>query len=207
MNKFDFDVLTIGHSTHALEAFVALLQAHCVTAVADVRSTPYSRFNPQFDRETLAEALASEAIRYEFLGNALGGRSDDPACYENGRISYVRVAATQSFRSGLDRVVHGAANYRTALMCAEKEPLHCHRTLLVAHALGKRDVDVAHIHADGRLEPHSEAIDRLLDIQKLSHESLLWTREERIEMAIAEQAQQVAYVDHKLASQPSEHNS
>ena len=208
MNEAHPNVLTIGHSTHALEAFVALLQRHDVTAVADVRSAPYSRFNPQFNREPLAEALGSEAIRYVFLGNALGGRSDDPACYEDGRIRYDRVAATQSFRSGLARVVQGAAKYRIALMCAEKEPLHCHRTLLVARALDKQGVEVAHIHADGRLEPHGEAMNRLLDIQKLPREGdLSGTREEFIDTAIARQAQRVAYIDDKLAPRSSEHDS
>ena len=208
MNEAHPNVLTIGHSTHALEAFAALLQRHDVTAVADVRSAPYSRFNPQFNREPLAEALGSEAIRYVFLGNALGGRSDDPACYEDGRIRYDRVAATQAFRSGLARVVQGAAKYRIALMCAEKEPLHCHRTLLVARALDKQGVEVAHIHADGRLEPHGEAMNRLLDIQKLPREGdLSGTREEFIDTAIARQAQRVAHTDDKPVPRPSEHDS
>ena len=208
MNETRGTVLTIGHSTHALEAFVALLQQHDVTAVADVRSAPYSRFNPQFNREPLAETLEDERIRYVFLGNALGGRSDDPACYEDGRIRYDRVAATESFRSGLARVVQGAAEYRIALMCAEKEPLHCHRTLLVSRALDERGVDVAHIHADGRLEPHGETMNRLLDIHKLSREGdLSGTREELIDTAIAQQAQRVAYTDDKPAPRPSEHDS
>ena len=208
MNEARRTVLTIGHSTHALEAFVALLRQHGVTAVADVRSAPYSRFNPQFNREPLAEALGSEAIRYVFLGDALGGRSDNPACYEDGRIRYDRVAATKSFRSGLARVVQGTARYRIALMCAEKEPLHCHRTLLVARALDEQGVDVAHIHADGRLEAQGEAMDRLLDIHKLSREGdLSGTREELIDMAIARQAQRIAHTDDKLAPRPSEHDS
>ena len=201
-------VLTIGHSTHALEAFVALLQRHDVTAVADVRSTPYSRFNPQFNRESFTEALEAEGIRYVFLGNELGGRSEDPACYEDGRIRYERVAATESFKSGLARVVQGTAKHRIALMCAEKEPLHCHRTLLVARALDAQGADVAHIHADGRLEPHGEAMDRLLDIHKLSREGdFSGTREELIDTAIAQQAQRVAPTDDKLAPRPSEQDS
>lgn len=208
MNDAVGTVFTIGHSIHALDAFIALLRRHHVSAVADVRSTPYSRFNPQFNREPLAEALGSEAIRYVFLGDALGGRSDDPACYENGRILYERVAATESFKSGLARVVQGIAKHRIALMCAEKEPLHCHRTLLVARALDARGADVAHIHADGRLEPHGEAMDRLLDIHKLSREGdLSGTREELIDTAIAQQAQRVAHTDDKLAPRPSEHDS
>ena len=146
-------VLTIGHSNHVLDVFLALLRQHRVTAVADVRSAPYSRFNPQFNREPFAKALEAEGIRYVPLGNELGGRSDDPACYEGGRIRYDRVAATASFRSGLARVVQGAAKYRIALMCAEKEPLDCHRTLLVARALDAQGVDIAHIHADGAGAP------------------------------------------------------
>ena len=101
MNEARGTVLTIGHSTHPRKAFIALLQRHDVTAVVDVRSAPYSRFNPQFNREPFAAALDGEGIRYVYLGDALGGRSEDPACYEDGRIRYDRVAETESFRSGL----------------------------------------------------------------------------------------------------------
>ena len=208
MNEARHTVLTVGHSTHALEAFVALLRQHGVTAVADVRSAPYSRFNPQFNREPLAEALGSEGVRYVYLGKELGGRSEDPACHEGGRIRYDRVAATQSFRSGLARVVDGATRYRIALMCAEKEPLHCHRTLLVARALDEQGVDVAHIHADGALEPHRAAMDRLLDLRNLPREGdLSGTREEFIDMAIARQAQRAAYVDDTQVPRAGEHDS
>jgi len=205
MNDARGPVLTVGHSAHALEAFVALLRQHGVTAVADVRSAPYSRFNPRFNREPLADALDSEAIRYVFLGDALGGRSDDPACYEDGRIRYDRVAATRAFRRGLARVVQGTARYRIALMCAEKEPLHCHRTLLVARALGAEGIDVAHIHADGRLETHGEAMDRLLDTHKLPRGGdLSGTRAELIDTAIARQVRRVAHKADKPALRPSE---
>ena len=204
MNEARPTVLTIGHSTHALEAFLALLRQHDVTAVADVRSAPYSRFNPQFNREPFAQALGTEGVRYVYLGNELGGRSEDPACYEDGRIRYDRVAATESFRSGLARVVDGAARHRIALMCAEKEPLDCHRTLLVSRALHEQGVDVAHIHAGGRLEPHGEAIDRLFDMLKLPREDLYRTREELIAAAVARQSERVAYVDGEPAAHSGE---
>ena len=201
-------VLTIGHSTHALDAFTALLRQHHVTAVADVRSAPYSRFNPQYNRKPLTEALKAQGMRYVYLGRELGGRSDDPACYEDGRVRYDRVAATESFRNGLDRVMDGAARHRIALMCAEKEPLDCHRTLLVARALDERGVDVAHIHADGVTESHKAAMDRLLDIYKLPREGdLSGTREGLIDTAVARQAQRVAHTDGKLMPRPSEHGS
>lgn len=155
-------VLTIGHSNHPQETFLGLLERHRVTALVDVRSTPWSRFNPHFKRKSLASALAARGIEYLYLGRELGGRPDDPACYEEGRIRYDRVARTERFREGLERVERAAVEHRMALMCAEKEPLDCHRTLLVGQALHERGTDVAHIHADGGLEPHADAMDRLL---------------------------------------------
>ena len=131
-------VLTIGHSNHAAADFLALLRQHAATAVADVRSAPYSRFNPQFNREALRHALTEAGIAYVYLGRELGGRSDNPACYEGGRIRYDRVAETRNFKDGLRRLESGIREHRVALMCAEKEPLHCHRTLLVSQALDAR---------------------------------------------------------------------
>ena len=161
------DVFTIGHSNHAASAFLTLLRQHGVHAVADVRSVPYSRFNPQFRREALRRELMAAGIAYVFLGGELGGRSDDPTCYREGRICYDQVSKTQNFNDGLRRLEEGMAKHRIALMCAEKEPLHCHRTLLVAQALDERGVAVSHIHADGRLESHCDAMDRLLDAARL----------------------------------------
>ncbi|MDE0200960.1 MAG: DUF488 domain-containing protein [Rhodospirillaceae bacterium] len=207
MNEPCSTVFTVGHSTHSLKEFVALLQLHELTAVADVRSAPYSRFNPQFNREPFAKALGAAGIRYVYLGNVLGGRSEDPACYEDGRIRYDRVAATESFKDGLVRIVHGAAEYRIALMCAEKEPLECHRTLLVSRALDQQGVNIAHIHANGRLEPHGEAMDRLLDFLGLPREDLYATREELIATAVARQSELVAHVDDKPVARSEEQDS
>ena len=193
-------VLTIGHSTHALETFVELLQRHAVTAVADVRAAPYSRFNPQFNRESLAGSLVARGIAYVFLGSELGGRSDDPSCYENGRISYARLGGTPSFQKGLDRVAQGAASHRIALMCAEKEPLECHRGLLVAPALETRGVSVAHIGPDGRLERHADAMLRLLAVRGMMEDAIEGqqsffrrSRAELIEKALAQQAHRFAH--------------
>lgn len=200
-------VLTIGHSTHTLERFLELLQQHGVTAVADVRSAPYSRFNPQFNRDLIAGALDAEGIRYVYLGKELGGRSGDPRCYKDGRIRYERVRRTKPFGNGLIRVVDGAARHRIALMCVEKEPLECHRTLMVSLALDEKGVGVAHIHADGRLEPHGEAMDRLLELRKLSGEDFFRTREDRIAEAVAQQSRIVAYTRGQPAASSEEEAS
>ena len=186
-------VLTVGHSTHPLEAFVALLRRHAVTALADVRSTPYSRFNPHFNRKSLDRDMNARGIAYLFLGRALGGRPEDRSCYENGQVRYDRVARTALFREGIDRVVRGAADNRIALMCAEKEPLDCHRTILVGRSLVERGIAVAHILADGRLEPHDDTMDRLLDSMKLPRRDLLQSRPELIEQALALRERRIAH--------------
>lgn len=188
-------ILTIGHSNHAIERFLDLLRRNGVTAVADVRSSPFSRHNPQFSKEALQSVLKDAGIAYIFLGKELGGRSPDKGCYEDGRIQYDRVARTEGFREGIDRVRKGVGQYRIALMCAEKEPLECHRTLLVARALDKVGERVGHIHADGHVEPHAEAMQRLLDLVGLPREDMFRSGAELEEEAVRGQAGKVAYVD------------
>ncbi len=161
-------ILTVGHSNHPIERFIGLLQPHGVTALADVRSTPYSRFNPQFRREKLQAALAAGGIQYVFLGAELGARSEDPAVYDtDGRVSYALLAKTDLFRRGIDRLKTGMATHRIAIMCAEREPLDCHRTVLVSRELVREGVTVTHILADGSVETHDHAMQRLVSQLKL----------------------------------------
>ena len=141
---------------------------HGITALCDVRSQPYSRTNPQFNRETLKTTLSAQCIKYLFLGKELGARSEDPACYENGKVRFDWLAQTDLFQQGLDRLQNGMhKGFRIALMCAEKEPLVCHRTILVARHLINRGVDVQHIHANGHLESHDDAMERLSQMRGL----------------------------------------
>jgi uncharacterized protein (DUF488 family) len=185
----------------SLDAFVALLARHGVTAVADVRSVPFSRFTPQFNRDSLEASLRAVDIRYVFLGRELGARSDDPRCYENGRVRYDRLARSDIFRQGIQRVLKGAREHRIALMCAEKEPLDCHRTLLVARALDGVGVVVQHILPDGTLESHRAAMDRLLDVAKVPRQDLFRSREELMKEALSRQEERVAYIDERLAAE------
>ncbi len=202
MSERQSGVFTIGHSRHSLETFVELLVQHGVTAIADVRSVPFSRYTPQFNRDVLACALKAQGIEYVFLGRELGARSDDRSCYENGRVQYGRLACTALFRQGLERVRIAAGERRVALMCAEKEPLECHRTLLVARALYEQGVEVVHILDDGRIESHLAAMNRLLDVTGLPHEDLFRSHEDLIAEALARQEQKVAYVDERLPAEP-----
>ena len=214
-------VFTIGHSNHEPEEFLTLLQRHGVDVVVDVRSAPYSRYLPHFNKEHLAETLKQAAIRYSFKGKELGGQPADRAYYDDeGRVVYDRLAATAAFKGGIEYILDTAAVHpstrsepapystqridtirgrtaaspaqRLALMCSEKEPLDCHRTLMVAQSLAARGVDVAHIHADGNLETHTDALNRLLDKFKLPHNGDLFrSREAVIDDAVERQTQRV----------------
>ena len=149
-------VYTIGHSNHPIERFLELLRGADITAVADVRSVPHSRRWPQFGRDRLASSLAAAGIAYVYLGAELGGRPADPALLRGGKPDYSRMAAMPAFRAGLDRVMDGARRYRIALMCAEREPLDCHRTILVSRHLATRGADIVHLLAGGGRTAHAD---------------------------------------------------
>ena len=194
-------VYTVGHSTHTMEKFLELLRKNGITAIADVRSRPFSRYNPQFNKEMLAPALKGAGIAYVFVGKELGARSEDPACYEHGQVRYDRLSETHLFRLGIERVLKGARQYRVSLMCAEKEPLECHRTLLVSRALEREGASIFHILADGTVEDQSETMSRLLDLVDLPQEDMFRSRAELVSQACQLQERKVAYVDAELAGE------
>ncbi len=193
MNTKRYPVFTIGHSNHQPEIFVALLQKHGVNAVVDVRSAPYSRYLPHFNKEFLDRSLNEVGVRYVFQGKELGGQPADRAYYDaDGRVMYDKLAETTAFKQGIEYILMNAATARFALTCSEKEPLDCHRTLLISRTLAERGVPVAHIHADGSLESHDDAMHRLLDVFKLPHNGDLFRSPEAvIDDAVARQAQRV----------------
>lgn len=187
-------IYSIGHSTHPAERFIGLLQRHGITALADVRSTPMSRFNPQFNRRKLHESLTSAGIEYVFLGEELGARCKDPQCYEDGRISYARLAATDLFKRGIDRLLAGMKSHTIAIMCAEKEPLVCHRTILVGRELQRRGLEVMHILDDGNLESQRNALARLRGQLGIAADDLFDGAEQADEQAYDAQSRRIAYV-------------
>jgi uncharacterized protein (DUF488 family) len=189
-------IWTVGHSNHALDHFLDLLRTHAIEAVADVRSTPFSRRHPHFNRERLKAALASAGIDYIFLGAELGARSPDPECYDaDGRVVYERLARTDAFKAGIDRVTTEAGNRRVTLMCAEKDPLSCHRTILVTPRLIARGLTVMHVLADASIEPHTPATeDRLVaETFKREQPDLFRTRDDILAEAYQRREAAVAY--------------
>ncbi len=189
-------VLTIGHSRHSLARFIALLQAAQVTAIADVRSAPVSRFSPHFNKTRLAASLAEHDIAYVFLGKELGGRPELPRLFTDGVADYETMASLASFRAGLERLIAGAQDYRIAAMCAEADPLDCHRCLLVGRAVAQAGLAVGHILASGEIVTQAQIEDRLLDLAGLTGLPL-GTSGERLAEAYRARARKVAYAERK----------
>ena len=193
-------VYTIGHSNGTAEHLLEMLDQHGITAVADVRSRPYSRFNPQFNREALAGVLKNSGREYVFLGEELGARSEDPACYRDGRAQYVLIAQTPLFARGIGRLLAGMEKFRVAILCAEKEPLSCHRSILIARYLHERSISVQHILEDGSLEDHNSSLLRLLSLHGIQENNLFHTKDELVAVAYEKQAEEIEYTASQVSA-------
>ncbi len=150
-------VYTVGHSNVSQEAFVALLKAHDIEVLVDVRSAPYSKFVPHFNGDALKPAVVRAGIKYLYLGRELGGRPREPRFYDSeGHVRYDRIAESPEFHEGIERLLRGIREHRVAIMCNEEDPHECHRRLLVGRVLTERGVAVLHIRGDGRVQPEDE---------------------------------------------------
>jgi uncharacterized protein (DUF488 family) len=192
-------VFTIGHSNLEFARFLALLKQHGIQAIADVRSSPYSQYNPQFNREPLQRALPEHDICYVFLGDELGARRSERECYVNDRADYALIAHTPAFKRGINRVIQGAAKMRIALMCSEKNPLDCHRCILVSPHLRERGVEIFHILSDGTIESHEQTEQHLLHLFELPERELFRSPDEIVAEAYKLQGDKIAYQEDTLA--------
>jgi uncharacterized protein (DUF488 family) len=188
-----FDLFSIGHSNIAAERFLALLRDASVDTIADVRSTPYSRRFPWFSGKALTATLMQHGMTYLAYGDALGGRPRDATLYRDGVADYEAMARQPDFQMGLDRLIADAARSRVCLMCAEREPLDCHRCLLVARSLAERGLTIGHILHDGTVEPHTATEQRLLALTGTSDDLFVTGQDERLASAYRRRARAAAY--------------
>lgn len=193
MSKTPPVLYSIGHSNHPIGRFLDLLELHGIQAVADVRSSPYSRHNPQFSRQKLEQSLKDRRIAYVFLGAELGARRYESECYTDGKVNYDQVPRMEAFQRGIARLVDGSSKMSVAMLCAEKDPLTCHRTILIGRHIKELVADVLHILPDGGIETQSEAEQRLLIECHLGDRDLFATREQRLLEAYQQRATHIAY--------------
>jgi len=199
MNK---EIFTIGYSSFSLEVFISTLKQYKIEAVADVRSQPYSQFKPEFNREVLKEVLSKNKIAYVFLGEECGARLDDPKCYINGKVNYDLVAQNQIFQNGLERIKKGMEKFQIVLMCAEKDPITCHRAILVSRNLQAEGVKIKHILSNGKIENHEDSEKRLLMLFKFNHPDMFRSDKQRLADAYTQQGEKIAYE----VTEPSDEN-
>jgi uncharacterized protein (DUF488 family) len=188
-----FDLFSIGHSNIPAERFIGLLRHAGVNAIADVRSTPFSRRFPWFSSKNLATTLARHGMAYLAYGEALGGRPRDAALYRDGVADYEAMARQRDFHIALDRLTAEGPQRCVCLMCAEREPLDCHRCLLVARALAERGLTIGHILHDGTVEAHAATEQRLLALTGASDDLFVTGQDERLAAAYRRRARAIAY--------------
>ena len=191
-------IFTLGHSNLEPERFLALLAQASVELVADVRSLPQSARFPQFSQAALENILRSENIAYKFFGEELGGRPDDPAAYfDDGRVNYPARRRSYAFQAGLERLLGLAEEKAVALLCAEEDPLDCHRFLMISPELVAAGPPPVHLRKDGSRETQEAAENRLLAAQGFAgvaaNTLFPEARAEALEKAYELQAQRAAF--------------
>lgn len=170
-------VWTVGHVHHTMELYLDLLAQHGIQVVCDVRSVPYSRHAPQFNREELESTLESSGVRYEYLGERLGGRPDGAEFYDDdGRTLYEPLVAQRWFLKDIGRIEHLAERDCVALTCVEEQPERCHRYYLLGKVLADRGAEVVHIRRDGGLTTQHDVAQMLGEGQEslFSDEPKVW---------------------------------
>ncbi len=164
-----YKCFTIGHSNYEFEDFVEILKKKNIDSVIDVRSIPYSKYASQFNREFLIEELKKYNILYSYFGEEFGAKRTDPELlFSNGRVNFKKVLESEIFEKGIKRLKKGLEkNYTITLMCAEKDPLNCHRFVLISRGLEKNGIDVGHILEDGSVKKNEALKKEVVEKQKV----------------------------------------
>jgi uncharacterized protein (DUF488 family) len=143
-------IYTIGHSNIAQESFIDVLKQFKIQLVIDVRSSPYSKFVPHFNRENIKKTFKENDIKYIFLGNYIGGKPKAMKYYQNGKVNYDLIEKSEHYKEGIDKIIE--LNEDLALMCSEENPYNCHRHHLITQTLLKNELEVIHIRKEGKTD-------------------------------------------------------
>jgi uncharacterized protein (DUF488 family) len=191
------ELYTIGYASFSMDDFINTLRKYDITALVDVRSAPYSKFRPEFKKDHLQKALTDNRISYIFSGNLLGARVADSACYADGKLNYSLLKEREHFKTGITSLLNlisskGLIHQIPAIMCAEKDPINCHRTFLVCRTLRSYPINIKHILEDGSCEAHSITEKRLLQFYKLDHPDIFRSESDLLEESYDRQCEKIA---------------
>lgn len=167
-------ILTIGHGGRTIESMVAILKREGVDFLIDVRSRPYSKFQPEFNQQVLKLVVEKNGIRYVFMGDLLGGLPSDPSVYVDGHVDYELCRQRQWFKDGIARLeISQSGGHAIALMCSEKKPESCHRSKLIGVELNARKLFPEHIDEKDQIIDQNAVIGRLTGGQSFLFEGML----------------------------------
>lgn len=152
-------IYTIGHSNHPIDVFITLFGKYDIEVLVDVRSSPYSKFASQYNKESIKKTVEEIGIEYLYLGEFLGGRPDSAIFYDKaGNILYDKIKQSSQFQQGIERLLKKVNDYKTAIFCGEEDPTDCHRRFLVGKTLSKHGIIVYHIRGDGYLQEEKDLV-------------------------------------------------
>lgn len=191
-------IFTVGYSSFGVDSFVSTLKCYFVEVLFDVRSVPYSRAHPAFNKENIRFELSKNGIVYCFLGEHCGARVSDKALYSGNRVDFEKVAVSSVFRRGVGLILDKACNCNVAIMCAERDPISCHRMILISKALKKYEVEIFHILSEYEIEENAKAELRLLNAYNLDFGLLSQPFSANLETAYAKQGQKIAFRDNAI---------
>ncbi len=203
----DKTVFTVGHSTHDIGHFIELLNEHHINCLIDVRSSPYSRIAPQYNKDTLSSTLKNNEILYVHFEKEFGARHTKPSLLdEEGKVDFDKVRASDEFKQGVQRLGKALElGYTVTLMCSEANPFDCHRFAMISYQLVKEGLQVQHILPDGKLVDNNELEEQLLKkyYRKLPQSTLFETvtREQQIEAAYKLRGKDIAFSALKSVSE------
>lgn len=200
-------LFTIGYSGTPIDRFIDLLVLQKVEILCDVRSVPYSRVRPEFSRRELKQYVNQASIKYHFFGDALGARPKERSVYVDGQAVHNLIAQASFFQAGLDRIKKGVADHNLALLCSEKDPIECHRAILVCRHLSEIKSVIAHIHTNGRVETQHEFEERLVKVHNRQSLPLLGERrpwESLLGEAYDKQSCRIAFTEASADRYPAE---
>lgn len=190
-------LFTIGYAGHKVHRFTEMLVSNDITILIDVRSNPHSKYNPDYNSKALENHLFNSKIAYVHLGRELGAQRVERECYINGKVDYSLVEELPPFRMGIRKVLKSLENHNVVLMCAEKDPVNCHRTILICHNLRNAGISIKHILHSGKIEENSETEKRLREMLRVEPTLFEGPRglADLVEKAYNIQAKKIAYVE------------
>ncbi len=190
-----FNLYTIGYAGFPLDDFLSELRSKSIGAIIDVRSSPYSSRFEQFNITNIKDILNKNKIYYLFLGDKLGARPKDISLYTDNCADFEKMSKSSQFIDGCKRIKEGLNKFSVCIMCAEKDPATCHRTILVANTLRNLypEVNIFHIHPLSKIEPQEKLDRRIMAMYDLEQEHFFKNFEERLKEAYSLRGKAIAY--------------